>query len=551
MKALINRLNFEVNSSFLIGLAIVYILVVNNQAFWSGLLGVIDASKVEYMAFFIAVFLLLFAVLFVLLSLFNFRYVLKPTLFMVVVASSFVSYFIDSFGTIIDVDMIQNVYETDTHEAVELLSAGMFFHVLVSGLIPAFILIQLKVKKYSFINDLRMRGIALVLVVVSASAATYLTFKEMSFVFRENRNLTFLINPVYPMLSVTRFYRTRARESIPLNMVFNDASRVVNVSSRTKKSVFVMVVGETARSANFHINGYTRNTTPLVEKENIISLQNVYSCGTATAISVPCIFSHLGHENYDDLVARNSENILDAFNRAGLNVLWRDNNSGCKGVCKRVPSENMHHLKIADYCSEDGCFDEVLLHDLQTYVDKLQDDAVIVLHQQGSHGPAYYKRYPDEFATFKPECNKASVQECSYNEIVNSYDNTILYTDYFLSKVIGFLKQNSGSYNTAMLYVSDHGESLGENGVYLHGMPYFLAPEEQIHVPLFIWLSEGFARQAQIDVSCLKQAQDERYSHDNIAHSLLGVMGVATRIYKSENDIFSNCRGNVRKYVSY
>jgi lipid A ethanolaminephosphotransferase len=410
------------------------------------------------------------------------------------------------------------------------------------GLLPAFIITRLKVKPGSLVSELRARGIALTLIVLLASISSYLAYKNIVFVFRENRQLTFIINPIYPILSLKRYYDQQAKKEVPFNYVFNDATKEMAVSHKTKKSVFVLVVGETARASNFHINGYARNTTPLIEKENVISLDNVFSCGTATAISVPCLFSHLEHDNYDDFRAKNSENLLDAFKRSGLDVLWRDNNSGCKGVCQRVTSENMHHLDLDDYCSEDGCFDEVLLHDLQDHIDSLKSDGIIVLHQQGSHGPAYYKRYPDNFAVFEPACDKANVQDCSYNEIVNAYDNTILYTDYFLSKVIQLLKINAKVYDTAMLYVSDHGESLGENGVYLHGLPYFLAPKDQVHVPLYIWLSDEFSKNTQVDIPCLKQKQHDRYSHDNIVHSLLGVMGVKTRAYKIENDIFSSCK---------
>lgn len=202
----------------------------------------------------------------------------------------------------------------------------------------------------------------------------------------------------------------------------------------------------------------------------------------------------------------------------------------------------MHHLHLADLCGEDGCFDEILLFRLQEYINKLDQDAVIVLHQQGSHGPSYFKRYPKAFAQFQPECNKTDVYNCSYEEVVNAYDNTILYTDYFLSRVIDLLKLNSQTHDTAMLYVSDHGESLGENGVYLHGLPYMFAPQQQTHVPFILWLSENFSRDQDIDTACLRRQQNQPLSHDNILHSVLGVMGVQTRKYIEKKDIFSGCQ---------
>jgi lipid A ethanolaminephosphotransferase len=134
------------------------------------------------------------------------------------------------------------------------------------------------------------------------------------------------------------------------------------------------------------------------------------------------------------------------------------------------------------------------------------------------------------------------LNDCSQQELINAYDNTIAYTDYFLSQVIKLLKTNSEKYNTAMLYVSDHGESLGENNVYLHGLPYFIAPEEQRHVPMVTWFSDNFLLDHKIDGNCLKQQHDIHYSHDNLFHSVLGLMEVSTTVYDQKLDIFSSCQ---------
>ena len=176
------------------------------------------------------------------------------------------------------------------------------------------------------------------------------------------------------------------------------------------------------------------------------------------------------------------------------------------------------------------------LVNLQSYIDEQDNrDVLIVLHSMGSHGPAYYKRYPEQFEVFLPVCRTNQLNECSDEEISNAYDNTILYTDYFLSKVIGLLKNNSQESDTAMFYISDHGESLGEGGLYLHGMPYFMAPDEQINIPAFMWFDEGLTK--VFDIDAIKKNSELAKSHDNLFHTLLGLMDVETELYQKEMDI--------------
>lgn len=527
----------------MIAIVALYISLVNNQHFWFSLLEVLQKGGDVHSLFLVSVFALIFSVVFLILSLFSVRPVFKPALVIMLIATAFTGYFMDTFGTIIDESMIQNVVETDVAEAGEILNASLLVHVLLYGVIPSLVILSLGLKQQSRKLELLSRSMVLLAIITVTSSVVYEAYRDVSFIFRENKQITYMINPIYPMRSLVNYYRhQQPAEKTPLQMVFNDVKRKRVLDTVVRKSLFVIVLGETARADNFHINGYPRNTTPGLEQRQVINFSQVSSCGTATAISVPCIFSILGHSDYDDAIARNSENLLDALNHAGVKVLWRDNNSGCKGVCNRVSTENMHHLDIADLCNENGCYDEVLLYRLQEYIDNLEQDAVIVLHQQGSHGPSYFKRYPGAFSRFSPACNQDSVQNCSYDEIVNAYDNTILYTDYFLSKVIDLLKENSVTHDTAMLYVSDHGESLGENGVYLHGLPYVIAPRQQTHVPFILWLSDTFTQDLAIDRKCLVQHQDMPLSHDNVLHSVLGVMGVETQRYSAEKDIFNNCQ---------
>jgi len=156
------------------------------------------------------------------------------------------------------------------------------------------------------------------------------------------------------------------------------------------------------------------------------------------------------------------------------------------------------------------------------------------LHQMGNHGPAYYKRYPKEFETFTPVYKTNQLEDCSKISLNNTYDNIILYTDYFLNEAISLLKNNDKNFQTSLLYVSDHGESLGENGLYLHGLPNFIAPDNQRHVPAFVWFGEQFD---SVNISVLRQNSTKKYTHDYIFHTLLGLMNVNTAIYNQKLDL--------------
>jgi lipid A ethanolaminephosphotransferase len=301
-----------------------------------------------------------------------------------------------------------------------------------------------------------------------------------------------------------------------------------------------MVVGEAARADHFSLNGYSKDTNPKLKQEpKLVNFTDVTSCGTSTAVSVPCMFSFLGDNGSNTEKARSQENVLDVLNRAGVNVLWRDNNSDSKGVANRVAYENFRTSETNTVCEGDECRDEGMLKDLQAYIDGHKNgDILIVLHQMGNHGPAYYKRYPKSYEKFAPTCNTNQLEQCSKEELSNAYDNAILYTDDFLDKVIKFLKQNDNKFETAMLYASDHGESLGENGVYLHGLPKLIAPDAQTHVGMMIWMGEKTQKRVSLDT--LKQQCNNSYSHANLPHTLLGFYNAKTNIYDKKLDIINS-----------
>ena len=303
----------------------------------------------------------------------------------------------------------------------------------------------------------------------------------------------------------------------------------------TQKRLVILVVGETARSDHMSINGYEVETNPYLKQEKIISFKEMFSCGTDTAWSVPCMFSILGRDNYNHTSGKNMSNSLDLISEAGVSVLWLDNNSDSKGVADRIPYENYRSSELNPLCNPE-CRDEGMLLNLQNYINaQMSNDILIVLHLMGSHGPAYFKRYPPEFEVFKPVCKTSQLNECSNQEIVNAYDNTILYTDYFLSKVVELLKVNSENSDTAMFYISDHGESLGEGGLYLHGMPYFMAPEEQVKIPAFLWLDDSISE--LMDIGAIIKKSESKQSHDSLFHTLLGLMDIETDLYSKDLDL--------------
>jgi lipid A ethanolaminephosphotransferase len=260
------------------------------------------------------------------------------------------------------------------------------------------------------------------------------------------------------------------------------------------------------------------------------------------------MFSGLGHNAFTNAKAEAQENLLDILKRAGVDVVWRENQAGCKGVCARVATETLTGHKVPTFFPSSENYDDVLVDGIDRAVATMQSDTVIVMHMMGSHGPAYWKRYPQKFETFTPACKDAQFSRCELSSIVNAYDNTIVYSDHVLARLIGVLSQAGGhGVDAGMIYVSDHGESLGEHGMYLHGMPYAIAPEAQIHVPMIVWLSPRLRAARGIDRTCLIGRAGERVGHDNLFHSTLGIMDVATRVYDPSLDLFAACRNGSEK----
>lgn len=470
----------------------------------------------------------------------------KLLLIIMFFCAAFAAYSMDAYGTHIDANMVDNLLETNSRELGGLMSWDLLLYVLLLGVLPASLVLFAPLRYPAFWKQLLLKPVVFGLCVLLAAGAIYSDYQQMSSFGRTHRPLRYLINPWMPLYYTYADFRDAIQPVMPFKVIGKGAHIGTALATAAKPTLVFLVVGESARAQEFSLDGYQRDTNPELSKLPLFSFRHVKSCGTETAVSVPCMFSPYPRHDYTKEKALHTSNVLDILKRAGVTLLWRDNNSGSKGMADRIAYQDVSSSKDPTDCAKghDHCYDSVLLHGLPAWIQQQQGKKLllVVLHMYGSHGPAYYKRYPASFRYFKPICKSNEFAKCTPQSIVNSYDNTIVYTDHVLATMIGFLKQQTG-YNTAMLYLSDHGESLGEDGIYLHGMPRSIAPIEQIHIPFIWWMSEGYAKVGGVSATCLKQRLDEPLSQDYLFSSLLGMFDVKTQVYDQRLDFLAPCRG--------
>ena len=525
------------------------LVLVYNQPFWQEIKTIVQPHGFASYAFIGSIFLLLVLIINLLLTIFCYKYSYKLIYLIVFLGSSAGLYFIGQYNVIVNADMVQNVFETNSTEAFDFVNLKLFWHVLLLGIIPLVVVFRLSLKFYSFKKMLLTKLSIIAISAVCIAGLLFASYPNYASIARNHRHISHKILPTSYIFATLSYLKQRFKQhNVPLKMIAKDAKRNAQWSNINHKTVLILILGETARADHFTTNGYKVATTPNLQKRvqqgDVINYPQVSSCGTSTAVSLPCMFSHLVRENYDKSEAKANENILDFIKTAGIDVQWRDNNTGCKGLCARVESMDLSREKDAQFCNSEECFDEILLKGLAQQINANPNNQVIVLHQKGSHGPAYYLRYPKRFKKFTPTCDSNALQSCSQQQVINAYDNTILYTDYFIEQTLKLLQNLPANTNTAMYYISDHGESLGENNIYLHGTPYFMAPDAQTHVPMVLWLSENILQAFNIDKTCLQQHNKQALSHDNYFHSILGLLGIETAYYQKDLDIFAQCRIN-------
>ncbi len=519
---------------------------VGNYALWQQIHQLPEVSGLRGLAFALGFGAIIAATITTLLGFLNWRGGLKPVLSVFFLSAASGAYFMVSYGIVIDSTMITNVLQTDTKEALDLLNWRMLISLMLLGVLPCWVLWITPLKTLRFGQQAISNIITVVASLALIVAALLAVFQDFSSIMRNHTQLRYLVNPLNSFYAIGVVAAKPFQRDNKILLPVGQDAKAAALKPSDKPPLLLLVLGETARMGNFGINGYERNTTPELAKENIISLKGVMSCGTSTATSVPCMFSHMGKEAFEAR-KNNFESLIDVLQHAGLAVLWIDNQSGCKGVCERVPQALTKELKHPTLCKDGECFDEIMLQQLDDRIKALPAErrakgVVVVMHQMGSHGPAYYKRVPDSFKKFQPECKSNALQDCSRDQVVNSFDNTILYTDHFLGQAIQWLKKTEATAAPALLYVSDHGESLGENNLYLHGLPYRVAPDVQKRVPWITWWSSRFEQQRGLSRGCLKNKVNAALTHDSYFHSVLGLMGVNTEVYQAKLDVHADCR---------
>lgn len=450
------------------------------------------------------------------------------------------------FNAAMSPEMMRNALETDTREARELLTPALFGLVAAALLPPAIAAWKTLIPKRPMKPRLGSAGLAL-LCTALAAGSVLAGFQDISVFMREHKEVRYLIAPVNVLYSAaSTMLHDQSADSVKERTPV-DASPALSAAalSSPRPLILAVVVGETARAESWGLSGYERDTTPELRREGVLNFTDMASCGTATAVSLPCMMSRVGRRDYDRDRILSEEALPSLLKRAGASVAWIDNQSGCKGACEGVPTlapaKDLSLEEKKRFCSGDECFDEALV----PYV-KREDGAkapvtVLFLHMMGSHGPTYSKRYPEGFAKWKPTCDSANVQSCKAEELKNGYDNSIAYTDHTVSEMIRALREKKNA-DTALLYVSDHGESLGEKGLFLHGAPWMMAPAEQTRIPMVLWMSDAFKSRLSINAGCMEAAAAKPASHDNLWSTILGLTQTRSSAYDPELDLSRACR---------
>ena len=582
------------NPLTLAAVAGVWVAALPNWPLWRALAALPEMASVRGTVFMFGFGVMISALIAALLALTAWRLTVKPAISVVVLTAAVGAHFMSSYGVVIDSTMLTSVLQTDRAEVRDLLTARFAVSVLMLAGVPLLWVWTRRVAALRTVAQFgrnalaALVGLALVVVLVLA------LFADLSATMRGHPTMRYLINPLnsfYALADLAFAHRANASgPPAPIGLDVHLAPRAAG----TKPPLLLLVIGETARADHFALNGYARATNPELAQRNVLSFRKVRSCGTSTAASLPCMFSHLGKTDFEAR-QHDHENLLDLVQRAGMAVLWVENQAGCKGVCDRVPNATLHdelraggsasasaggsaspsatapprpsakppraasdRAQLAALCADGECLDEALLIGIDARIAALPAAArargvLVVLHTMGSHGPAYFKRSPAGRKPFLPECTTSALQQCERAALVNAYDNSIAYTDHVLSGALDWLAARRAGHATALLYVSDHGESLGENNLYLHGLPFALAPREQTHVPMLLWQGEwGAAAGAAAGATnggatldsraCLTGQLDAVLTHDHLFHSVLGLLGVQASEYKPALDAFADCR---------
>ena len=436
------------------------------------------------------------------------RFAGKCILAFMFIADAISLYFINSYEVLITDKMMGNVYNTQFSEASGFFSISAVLYVLFLGVVPCLYLFMQKVEYGSFKRFLANIGAGLGIVLAVALGH----MKNWPWIDRNSTELGSLLMPWSYTVNTFRYYSAEKKRNAKEILLPDTA---INSDSR---DVCVLIIGESARRDHFSLYGYERETNPYTVKDSVTALIADASA-TYTTAGVKAILEHAP-------VNKLHEILPNYLNRAGVDVSWRTSNWG------EPPVHIEKYYKVKDlkerFPEADDRYDSILLEGLKE--DILASDkakTLVVLHTNTSHGPTYYKKYPSDFEIFTPVCTTVEMSKADHQELMNAYDNGIIYTDWLIHSVIEILKEIPDS-RTCMLYVSDHGESLGENNLYMHGVPMSMAPKEQIEIPFIVWDSD--------EETTIKPL--EKVGHYHVFHSILNFMGIDSPIYDEDKNIF-------------
>jgi lipid A ethanolaminephosphotransferase len=481
------------------------------------------------------------------------RFLLKPFIIIALLISTTVLYYKNVYGVTVHEEIIlsaiDSVTEKNFNEINDLLTFKLLYLIILLTIIPSIPLFFIKVDYPFLLKEYAIRLFSILIMLAIFVGMAVLDYKNVSLTARSLKKLNRDSVPHYSISSAINIVKDQFRSKMVYSTIDNNPKLI----NKDQEIIGIVVVGETARADRFSLNGYSKKTNPLLEKQKIINYKEAYACGTLTKISVPCMFYLDKFNQFSQKKARYQQNAMDIINEAGVNTLWLENNSSCKNVCERIrridiitekkDTDDNILVKIVDglLINKNKPLQEIdkkislgRSSNNKHYKDFQASNkkrSLIVLHVMGSHGPKYYKRYPAEFDQFQPSCKSNNPQECSQEELSNAFDNTILYTDYIIDKLIKILqKQNKESF---LIYASDHGESLGENGIYLHGVPVAFAPKEQVHIPWLIWYSDKYKKNNKITF----KNPSEKITHEFFSHTIMQSLKIDSKTLKKNKSL--------------
>ena len=525
----------EVSTETLVASAALFFTLACNGLFWRSALAVHPGS----LRLAASLFFLLTGVHALLLGLLVWRWNARIMLTVLLLVSLAAAHYMGRYHIYLDADMLRNILATDRKESGELITPSLLWPLALAAT-PAWCVWRVQLQRHAFPRAMLRRAALLLVAVAAIACGGLLASQDVSSLLRGHREVRYLATPANILVGLPRAMRGDNPVHHAPKLPIGTDARATPRAPGSKPRLLVIVVGETVRAANWGLNGYARQTTPELGGIGVVNFPDMHSCGTATEVSLPCMFSPWGRHDYDEARIRGHQSLLHVLEHAGIATLWRDNQSGCKGVCEGLAIERLDEATDPALCADGRCLDEILLEQLGEQARARPGDRVVVLHPLGNHGPSYFERYPARFRRYTPTCDTPDLGRCSREQIVNSYDNAVLYTDHLLRRTIDTLGRLD-DYDTAMIYLSDHGESLGENGLYLHGLPWAIAPEQQTRVPMAMWFSAGFAADRKLDLACLRERATQRADHDNLFSSVLGLMQVRTSLYERQRDLFAGC----------